>query len=183
MSRMLMRIACAALVATGVVTSPAVAQMYPFSQRSTISQMVAFTEITIEYGRPTARGRTLFGALVPWDSVWHPGADNATVISFSRDVLINGKAVTAGRYSTWLIPRSSKPWTFILSRAVGVSHTPYPGADQDAMRIEVAADSASHLETMTYHFPAVLREDATLRLQWGVLGISLAIKAAAKPAE
>ena len=171
------------LVATGALTEPGQAQMYPMSQRGTITQTVAFTEISIVYGRPTARGRALFGALVPWDSVWHPGADDATRITFSRDVLLEGQPVKAGTYTTWLIPRASRTWTFILSRAVGVSHTPYPGRDKDALRVDVVADSASHLETLTYQFPVVLREDATLRLQWGVQGISLRIKAAARPPE
>ena len=172
-----------ALVATGALAEPGQAQMYPMSQRGTIAQTVAFTDISIAYGRPTARGRALFGALVPWDSVWHPGADDATRITFSRDVLLEGHSVKAGTYTTWLIPRASRTWTFILSRAVGVSHTPYPGRDKDALRVDVVADSASHLETLTYQFPVVLREDATLRLQWGVQGISLRIKAAARPPE
>ena len=163
--------------------APCEAQMYPFSQRSTLEQSVAFTKISIEYGRPTARGRVLWGALVPWDSVWHPGADDATRIRFSRDVVLEGQPVKAGEYTAWLIPRVSNTWTFILSRAVGVSHTPYPGRDKDALRIDVTADSASHLESMTYHFPAVLREDATLRLQWGMMGVSLRIKASARPPE
>lgn len=153
------------------------AQMYPFSQRGTVSQSVAFTHVAIEYGRPTARGRTLFGALVPWDSVWHPGADAATEISFSRDVMLEGHQVKAGKYTTWLIPRASGAWTFILNRSVGISHTPYPGASTDALRVDVRPDSASHLETLTYLFPMVSREDATLRIQWGTLGITLALKA------
>ncbi len=169
------------VVAASAVAMPSQAQMYPMSQRGGITQTVAFTDIRIAYGRPTARGRALFGALVPWDSVWHPGADDATRITFSRDVLLEGRPVKAGTYTTWLIPRASNNWTFILSRAVGVSHTPYPGREKDAMRVDVTADSASHLETLSYQFPVVLREDATLRLQWGVLGISLHIKAAAKP--
>ena len=165
--------------AASAVAVPGQAQMYPFSQRGKISQKVAFTNITIEYGRPTARGRTLFGALVPWDSVWHPGADNATQITFSRSIELEGQPIKAGTYTTWLIPRASKNWTFILSRAVGVSHTPYPGRAKDAIRIDLAADSASHLETLTYHFPVVLRDEATLRFQWGTWGISLRIKAPA----
>ncbi len=157
------------------------AQMYPFSQRGTVSQNVAFTTIAIEYGRPTARGRTLFGALVPWDSVWHPGADAATEITISRNVLLEGQEVKAGRYTAWLVPRASGTWTFILNRSVGISHTPYPGRNTDVLRVDVRADSASHLETLTYMFPAVLREDATLRLQWGTRGINLAIKAPERP--
>ncbi len=172
----------ASLVFMLAIAEPCRAQMYPFSQRSEISQMVAFTRITIEYGRPTARGRALFGTLVPWDSVWHPGADNATRISFSRDVLLEGQSVKAGTYTTWLLPRATAAWTFVLSRAVGVSHTPYPGPARDAMRVDIPSDSASHLETLTYHFPVVSRDEATLRLQWGVLGVSLHIKAAVRPA-
>ena len=66
--------------------SPARAQGYPFSQRGSVTQHVAHTTIGIEYGRPVARGRALFGQLVPWDSVWHPGADSATRISFDHPV-------------------------------------------------------------------------------------------------
>lgn len=170
-----------ALLLSSLAALPCQAQMYPFSQRGKVSQSVAFTEISIEYGRPTARGRALFGALVPWDSVWHPGADDATRISFSRDITLEGQPLKAGTYTAWLIPRASLTWTFILSRAVGVPHTPYPGRDKDALRVDVRADSASHLETMSFHFPIVSREDATLRMQWGVLGIPLRIKAPAKP--
>lgn len=169
------------LVTSALAITPCEAQMYPFSQRGSITQSVAFTTITIEYGRPTARGRTLFGALVPWDSVWHPGADMATEMVISRDVQIEGRDVKAGTYTTWLIPRATGAWTFILSRSTGISHTPYPGPGRDAVRIDVKADSSAHLETLTYHFPVVLREDATLRLQWGVSGISLRLKAPYRP--
>jgi hypothetical protein len=166
-----------------LLMSPAVsqAQGYPFSQRGTVSQRIAFTDIRIEYGRPTARGRTLFGALVPWDSIWHPGADRATEITISRDITIDGQALAKGVYSTWLIPRASGAWTFILNRRTNIQHTPYPGAGGDALRLDVTPDQASHLETLTWLFPAVLRDEATLRFQWGTSGINLHIKAAYRP--
>src|SRR3982074_75328 len=78
--------------------SPAASQGYPPSQRGTVTQNVAFTEISVTYGRPVARGRELFGALVPWDSIWHPGADSATRITFSKDVLIESKPLRDGEY-------------------------------------------------------------------------------------
>ena len=62
----------------------ATAQGYPFSQRSRLEQDIALNAVEVTYGRPVARGRELFGALVPWDSIWHPGADSATRISFSE---------------------------------------------------------------------------------------------------
>jgi hypothetical protein len=164
------------------VTSTVHAQGYPFSQRGTVSQRVAFTDITIEYGRPTARGRALFGALVPWDSIWHPGADSATQISVNRDITLEGKPLARGTYTAWLIPRATGAWTFILNRRTGIQHTPYPGADSDVLRLDVTPEQASHLETLTWLFPKVLRDEATLRFQWGTTGIDLHIKAAYRPA-
>jgi len=157
------------------------AQGYPFSQRGTVSQMVAFTRLEIEYGRPTARGRALFGALVPWDSVWHPGADSATTLTVSQPVTFEGRQLPAGAYSLWLIPRAAGPWTLIVSRATGIQHTPYPGAGSDVMRIDVAPDSASRVETLTYAFPQVLRDTAVLRLQWGDAGVSIRVSAPYRP--
>jgi len=157
------------------------AQGYPFSQRSRIEQDVAFTAISVEYGRPIARGRALFGALVPWDSVWHPGADSATRITFSRDVEVEGRAVKAGDYSLWLIPHERTPWTFIVSRAGHTFHKPYPGQEQDAFRVDIAPERVSHMETLAIYFPVVLRDSAVMRIHWGETSIPIRIKAAYKP--
>ena len=143
------------------------AQGYPFSQRGSVSQNVALTEITVEYGRPIARGRALFGALVPWDSVWHPGADSATRIVFSHPVLLEGHEVKAGEYSLWLIPHASAPWTVILSRAAHTFHKPYPGAANDAYRFDVTTEKGSHMESLAIYFPSVVKADAVLRIHWG----------------
>ena len=144
------------------------AQGYPFSQRARVDQIVAFTDISVVYGRPVARGRALFGdsALVKWDTIWHPGADSATRVSFSHDVKLEGQDVKAGEYSVWLIPRATKPWTFILSRAAHVFHTPYPGAASDLLRLDVTPERGSHMETLAFYFPVVLRDEAVMRIHW-----------------
>lgn len=179
---MIMRRLFVPLLALVLVTSaPLLAQGYPPSQRGTVAQRVAFTDVSIEYGRPTARGRALFGALVPWDSIWHPGADVATQITISRDITLDGAPVAKGTYTAWLIPRAADPWTFILNRRKNIQHTPYPGAAFDLLRLEVIPDQATSVETLTYQFPTVLRDEATLRLQWGTTGISMKIKAPYRP--
>jgi len=170
----------AALFLLGAVV-PVAAQGYPFSQRGTVSQNVALTSIAIEYGRPTARGRALFGALVPWDSIWHPGADSATHLSIDHDITIEGHALRAGEYSLWLIPRARAPWTVILNRTAHTFHKPYPGSASDVLRFDVTPKPASHVETLTISFPMVLKEEATLRVQWGETALDLAIKAPFKP--
>ena len=157
------------------------AQGYPFSQRSSLTQSVALTEITVEYGRPVARARTLFGALVPWDSVWHPGADSATVITFSRDLLLDGHEVKAGEYSLWLIPRATGTWTLILNRQARTFHRPYPGAATDALRWDVTPEQGAQMESMAVYFPKVLRDEATMRIHWGTTIVPVEIKAPYRP--
>jgi hypothetical protein len=157
------------------------AQGYPFSQRQTISQNVALTTVTVSYGRPVARGRPLWGQLVPWDSVWHPGADSATRIVFDHDVQVEGRALKAGEYSLWLLPHEHKPWTVIFSRAAHVFHKPYPGESDDVLRVDVTPESASHMETMQIEFSNVLRDDAVMRIHWGPTAVPIHIKAPYKP--
>ncbi len=159
----------------------AVAQQFPFSQRGTVKQTIAFTDVSVEYGRPVARGRALFGALVPWDSVWHPGADQATRITFTHDVTLEEQPVKAGTYSVWLIPREHQFWTFILSKAANVQHTPYPGKSKDYLRVDVRPDEVSFVESLLYSFPWMSKDEAVLRIQWGTTAIGLKIKAAWRP--
>jgi len=153
------------------------AQGYPFSQRGSVTQMVAYTEISVVYGRPVARGRALFGALVPWDSVWHPGADSATRITFSKNVLIEGKPLRAGEYTLWLIPHATAPWTVIFSSAAHVFHKPYPSARFDVLRVDVTPEQVSQMESFAIYFPMVLRDEAVMRLHWGTTAVPIHIKA------
>lgn len=157
------------------------AQGYPFSERGSVTQSVAFTEIAVTYGRPVARGRELFGKLVPWDSVWHPGADSATRVTFDHDVLIEGQHVKAGEYSLWLVPHESAPWTFILNRAAHTFHKPYPGSALDVLRIPVTPERLSHMESLAIYFPVVSRDKAMMRIHWGETGIAVHIEAPYRP--
>lgn len=150
----------------------------PKSQHGTVSQRVAETEISIVYNRPVARGRTLFGpdGIVPYGEEWNPGADQATSIEVSRDVTIDGQPLAAGKYSIWAIPRADR-WTIIFSERGDVFHVPYPGAEHDALRIDVAAETGGHIETLAFYFPVVDGREATLRLHWGETVIPLSIVA------
>ena len=161
--------------------APARAQGYPFSQRGSVSQHVAHTAVDIEYGRPVARGRVLFGQLVPWDSVWHPGADSATRIVFDHPVRLEGQEVKAGEYSVWLIPRAGQPWTIILSRAAHTFHKPYPGAARDAYRFDVTPETGAHMESLAYYFPSVVRDQAVLRIHWGTTIVPIRVTAPYSP--
>jgi hypothetical protein len=104
---------------------------------------------------------------VKWDSVWHPGADSATRISFDKDVTFEGKPFSKGEYSLWLIPREKTPWTLIVSSASHVFHSPYPGAEHDVLRVDITPERGAHMEALAYYFPVVARDSAVLRMHWG----------------
>lgn len=150
----------------------------PRSQHGSVTQRVGTTDIAISYNRPVARGRELFGTLVRWGRRWHPGADSATTISFSKDVTIDGQALKAGRYTLWAIPEEPpKPWTLIFNRGTGVWHTAYPGDSLDALRLTVAAETGAYMETLAYYFPMVDADSAVLRLHWGNVVVPMRIRA------
>ena len=149
------------------------------SQHGTVSQTVAATEVSVSYNRPVARGRTLFGpgGVVPYGRPWCPGADDATTVQFSDDVVIEGQELAAGRYTLWAIP-DAQEWVVIFSTAVDVWHTPYPGEARDALRIRVTPTAGEHMEAMAYYFPEVGPDTATLRFHWGTVVVPIRLRVA-----
>src|SRR5436190_21558739 len=120
---MLKLCAAALLVAlTGAAQQPA-STIRP-SQHGSVTQQVADTTITVECDRPVARGRDLFGALVPYDHVWCPGANDCTTLTVSTAITIEGHALAAGTYTLWAKPGAAK-WTIIVNRAHPTFHTRY----------------------------------------------------------
>jgi hypothetical protein len=169
--------AALAFVVAMVMPLPATAQEVPKikpSQRGTVSQRIAETTITLEYSRPVARGRELFGALVPYGKIWCPGADDATTIELTAAVKIDGQELAAGKYSVWTLPNADK-WTVIFNRRAAVWHTRYPEG-QDALRIEVVPSAGSHMETLAFYFPAVDGKKASLVLHWGTTVVPMTIE-------
>ena len=144
------------------------------SQSGSVRQEVANTAIEITYDRPVARGRDLFGGIVPFGEIWNPGANDATAISFSRDVTVNGNPLPAGRYSLWAIPDPNR-WTLVFNRQADVYHTPYPGEEDDALRLMASPRRGAHMETLAFYFAAVEKKDAELRLHWGETYVPLRI--------
>ena len=173
-----MKITIAALVGAAALTAFAFhssgwAQAPRPSQHGSVSQQIAGTTITIEYNRPVARGRAIFGSLVPYGRVWCPGADNCTTIQLSTDVKINGQSLARGTYSVWAEPEQDR-WTMIFNSAQPVFHTRYP-ADKDVLRVQVVPRQGSHMETLAFYFPVVDGTHAELALHWGTVIVPLSI--------
>jgi hypothetical protein len=167
-------VATTAAFAAFAWTAPGWAQAPKPSQHGSVSQQVAGTTITIEYNRPVAHGRALFGALVPYGRVWCPGADSCTTIQFSTDVKINGQALAAGTYSLWAEPEADK-WTMIFNSAQPVFHTRYP-RDRDVLRVPSTPRQGTQMETLAFYFPVVDGRHAELVFHWGTVVVPLEIE-------
>ena len=150
------------------------AQGIPKSQLATVSQMVGPTRIEIVYRRPVARGRELFGALVPYGRVWSPSADSAASFTTTTALELAGGQLPAGRYALWAIPDSAM-WTVIFSSAVPVFHLRYR-EDKDVLRVRVAPKAGEHMETLGFYFPMVDADSAELDLHWGKTVVPMKIR-------
>jgi hypothetical protein len=162
-------IAFATLFATA-----ASAQVIRPSQAAAVMQWVANTKIEISYHRPVARGRELFGKLVPFDKVWSPSADSAAVFTTSTPITVNGSALAAGTYTIWTIPSASE-WTVMFSSVHPVHHMFYPEG-KDALRVTAVPRSGDHLESLTIYFPMVDADSAEMVIHWGKTVVPLAIR-------
>jgi len=159
------------LLLAGLVQTPAI----KLSQHGSVTQTVASTTITVEYNRPVARGRELFGGIVPYDRIWCPGADDCTSLTVSTPVKVEGQDLPAGTYTVWTKPGTAK-WTVIINRAHPVFHTRYNTVrDQDLLTLEVTPRTGSQMETLAFYFPVVDGKHAELVLHWGTVVVPLTI--------
>ena len=125
------------------------------SQSGSVSQQVNQTTITVTYSRPVARGRELFGALVPFGKVWTPGANEATELTVSTAVRVNGQPLPAGTYSVWAVPGATR-WDLILNTTHPVFHLAHQEvAASDLLTVTATPRAGPHMETLAWYFPVV----------------------------
>ena len=77
---------------------------------------IAKVKITVDYGSPSVKGRTIWGSLEPYGKIWRAGANENTTITFDADVKINGEALAAGKYGFFIIPNEDADWVIIFNR-------------------------------------------------------------------
>ena len=85
------------------------------SPRQTITQQISISNVSVDYGRPAVKGRTIFGDLVPFGKVWRAGANGSTKLTFGQDMMFGGKLVKKGTYGLFIIP-NAKEWEIILNQ-------------------------------------------------------------------
>lgn len=121
--------------------------------------------ITVDYSSPRAKGRKVFGGIVPYGEVWRAGANEATTFVTTADLMIGGHHVPAGNYTLFTIPGQDK-WTLIISKKTGEWGVPYPGADSDLARLDMkVAPTSGAVENFAIAFDKGAK-GCTLRMEW-----------------
>lgn len=141
------------------------------SPKALIKQIVGFTEVKIEYSRPGVKGRKIWGVLVPYNVVWRAGANEATKITFSTDVKIDGKKLKAGSYSFFAIP-TEKTWILIFNKVADQWGAFEYNDVEDALRIEVTPiQNNCWQEWLAYTINKSSENKAVVMLEWEKLKV------------
>jgi hypothetical protein len=135
------------------------------SQHGESSQTIGISTVTINYSRPLANGREIWGKIVPYGKVWRAGANENTTISFSDDATIEGKPLPAGTYGLHMIPDKDQ-WTVIFSKNSTSWGSFSYDEKEDALRVTVKPATDESFDTLTYTFDDVKPDSTLVTLRW-----------------
>ncbi len=137
------------------------------SPRSTLTQVVGLTDVTIEYSRPSAKSRIVFGDLVPFGKLWRTGANANSTISFSEDVVINGNTLKKGKYAIFTTPKADM-WEVIFYSTTDNWGVP-ENWDVNKAVVTTNVDPIAlnnNVETLTMGIGNLTNDSATLDISW-----------------
>lgn len=140
------------------------------SQHAVVTQRIGITDITVNYHRPLANGRPIWGKLVPYGEVWRAGANENTTVSFTDSVTIEGQSLDKGTYGLHMIPGETQ-WTVIFSKISTAWGSFSYKQDEDALRVTVKPQTAEFHDALTYDFDDVKPDSAVITLRWDKVAV------------
>ncbi len=144
------------------------------SPDATVSQFVGVTKITIDYSSPAVKDRKIWGELVPFGQVWRAGANEATTITFTDPVSINGIDLVSGTYAIHCIPNTNE-WEIIFSKDVPVDGSSTIDPKKEALRIKVKPEEHHFLERMAFLFTDATENSVNVNLLWEKLKVAFKV--------
>ena len=143
------------------------------SPPATATAKIGETTVTIEYSQPSVKGREVWGELVPYNKVWRTGANEATTISFDKDVIIEGNSLQAGKYALFTIPKKDSDWVIIFNKETSQWGAFNYKEKQDALKVLSKPQSSEEvIEKLTFS----IDKTGTVTLFWDKLKVSFNIK-------
>src|SRR5277367_1867359 len=135
------------------------------SQHALVAQRIGITDITVNYHRPLANGRQIWGKVVPYGQVWRAGANENTTITFTDPVTIEGQLLDKGTYGLHMIPGENQ-WTVIFSKAASEWGSFSYKQDEDALRVNVKPQPAEAHDALAYDFDDVKPNSTVVTMRW-----------------
>ena len=130
--------------------------------------------LTVDYSSPRAKGRKIYGNVVPLGQVWRTGANESTTFVTTADITVGGTPVPAGSYTIFTIPEKDK-WTLIISKKTGEWGTDYPGPADDLARVDMKVSPlSSPVENFTISFEKA-GTGANMNIDWETTRATVAI--------
>jgi hypothetical protein len=156
----------AVVAATGITNAQQLKVPAP-SPLQTIDQAFALSNIKIEYSRPSVKGRTIYGDVVPFGKVWRTGANAATKITFGEAVKVDGNALPAGTYAIYTIPNADS-WDMMFYKDLNLAgNVADYKAENEVLKIKLKPTAmATKTETMTFNVADVTSSSANVELIW-----------------
>jgi hypothetical protein len=153
-----------AAAVAGALPITAAAQQKPASPRDTTRAGIGGATLLVDYGRPSKRGREIFGGLVPFGQVWRTGANQATTLVTDKPLMFGSLLVPAGKYTLWTLP-AKDGWKLIVNKQTGQWGTNYDPA-QDLGRVDMKVEKlAAPVEQMAIKL-APGASGGVLRIEW-----------------
>jgi len=143
------------------------------SPLKTAEGQIGDKKVSLQYGAPSVNGRVIWGDLEAYGEVWRTGANEATFLDFSQDVMVEGKALPAGKYSLFTIPKKEGDWTVIFNSEWNLEHGHYQYKEEnDALRVEVSPEWLDENQEQL----EITIEDPGIVVRWEKLRLPIEIK-------
>lgn len=149
----------------------------PASPPASANAKIGTTDISVKYSSPAVKGRKIWGELVPYGQVWRTGANEATTITFSKDVTVEGQKLKAGTYALFTIP-GDKEWTIIFNKTAKQWGAFKYDEGQDALRVKVKPVAAKSMnERMKIDIQPKGKTAGVVTIMWENLAVPFNVKA------
>lgn len=140
------------------------------SQHALVTQRIGITDITINYHRPLANGRQIWGKIAPYGQVWRAGANENTTIAFGDPVTIDGQPLDKGTYGLHMIPGENQ-WTVIFSKNSTAWGSFSYKQEEDALRVNVKPQTAETHDALTYDFDELKPDSTVVTMRWDKVAV------------
>jgi len=145
------------------------------SQHATVMQRIGITDITINYHRPMANGREVWGKLVPYGQLWRAGANENTTITFTDPVTIEGQPLERGTYGLHMIPGQDQ-WTVIFSKDAAAWGSFSYKQENDALRVNVKPQATDLHDALAYDFDNVKPDSTVVTMSWDKVAVPFKVQ-------